>query len=146
VIKSLHLISVISWMVGLLYLPRLFVYHCSTEYESEIDKTFLLMEGRLLKIIMKPAMILSYLFGFVLTYENGYLVKETYFLFKLFFVLLLTFFHIYLSILYNDFKKGYRLKTSNYYRKINEVPTVLMILIIFLIIIKPALSSSILPL
>ncbi|MDC0094174.1 protoporphyrinogen oxidase HemJ [Alphaproteobacteria bacterium] len=145
-IKSLHLISVISWMVGLLYLPRLFVYHYDTEYESEIDKTFLLMEGRLLKIIMKPAMILSYLFGFILIYENSYLAKETYFFLKLFFVLLITFFHIYLSILYNDFKKGYRLKSSNFYRKINEVPTVLMILIIFLIIVKPDLPSSILPL
>ena len=63
VIKSLHLVSVISWMVGLLYLPRLFVYHYDTKYKSKIDKTFLLMEGRLLKIIMQPAMVLTYVFG-----------------------------------------------------------------------------------
>tara|TARA_B110001452_G_C15073324_1_gene374627 strand:+ start:89 stop:490 length:402 start_codon:yes stop_codon:yes gene_type:complete len=132
-------------MVGLLYLPRLFVYHYDTEYQSELDVTFLLMEGRLIQIIMKPAMVLSYLFGFILIYENSYLIKENYFLLKLFFVLILTSFHTYLSILYNDFKKGYRFKSSNFYRKINEVPTVLMILIIFLIIIKPGLSSSNLP-
>ena len=133
----MHLVSVISWMVGLLYLPRLFVYHYDTEYKSLTDKTFLLMEGRLLKIIMKPAMVSTYIFGFFLIYENTYLIKEVYFLLKIFFVLLLTYFHIYLSILYKDFKRGYRLRSSNFYRKINEIPTVLMILIIFLIIVKP---------
>ena len=146
VIKSLHLVSVISWMVGLLYLPRLFVYHFDTEYKSKIDKTFLLMEVRLLKIIMQPAMVLTYVFGFILVYENSYFIKETYFLLKLLLVLLLTFFHIYLSILYKYFKKGYRLKSSNFYRKINEVPTIFMILIVFLIIIKPDFPSFILPL
>jgi len=146
VIKSLHLVSVISWMVGLLYLPRLFVYHYDTVYKSKIDETFLLMEGRLLKIIMKPAMVLTYLFGFVLVHENNDLIRETYFLLKLLLVLLLTLFHIYLSILYKDFKKGYRFKSSNFYRKINEVPTFLMILIIFLIIIKPDFPSLIPPL
>ena len=146
IIKSLHLISVISWMVGLLYLPRLFVYHYDTKYKSKTDKIFLLMEYRLLKIIMKPAMVLSYLFGVLLIYENNYLIKEIYFLLKLLFVLLLTFFHLYLSILYIDFKKGYRFKNSNFYRKINEVPTVLMVLIILLIIIKPDIHSFIFPL
>ena len=84
VIKSLHLVSVISWMVGLLYLPRLFVYHYDTEYQSQTDKTFLIMEIRLLKIIMQPAMVLTYVFGFILVYENSYLIKETYFLLKFF--------------------------------------------------------------
>jgi protoporphyrinogen IX oxidase len=137
VIKSLHLVSVISWMVGLLYLPRLFVYHNDKIYNTDADKTFLLMEARLLKIIMMPAMFFTYLFGFLLIFENSYLIKEIYFLIKLFFVILITYFHIYLSILYKDFKKGYRLKSSSFYRKINEVPTVLMILIILLIIVKP---------
>ncbi|MDC6451253.1 protoporphyrinogen oxidase HemJ [Alphaproteobacteria bacterium] len=145
VIKSLHLVSVISWMVGLLYLPRLFVYHYDMEYQSQIDKTFLVMEVRLLKIIMQPAMALTYLFGILLIYENSNLIKENYFLLKLFLVLLLTFFHVYLSILYKDFKKGYRFKSSNFYRKINEIPTFLMILIIFLIIIKPNLPKFIFP-
>ena len=140
IIKTLHLVSVISWMVGLLYLPRLFVYHHDTKYESQMDKTFLLMEYRLLKIIMKPAMVLTYIFGFLLVYDNSYIVSEIYFILKLFFVVFLTIFHFYLSILYKNFKKGYRSKSSNFYRKINEVPTVLMILIISLVIIKPNLQ------
>ena len=140
IIKTLHLLSVISWMVGLLYLPRLFVYHHDTKYESETDKTFLLMELRLLKIIMKPAMVLTYIFGFLLVYDNSYIVSEVYFILKLFFVVFLSIFHFYLSILYKNFKKGYRLKSPDFYRIINEVPTVFMILIISLIIIKPNLQ------
>ena len=140
IIKTLHLVSVISWMVGLLYLPRLFVYHHDTKHESQMDKTFLLMEYRLLKIIMKPAMVLTYIFGFLLVYDNSYIVSEIYFILKLFFVVFLTIFHFYLYFLYKDFIKGYRFKSSNFYRKINEVPTVLMILIISLVIIKPNLQ------
>ena len=140
ILKTLHLVSVISWMVGLLYLPRLFVYHYDTKHESITDKTFLLMEYRLLKIIMKPAMVLTYIFGFLLVYDNSYLLSEVYFTLKLFFVFLLTIFHFYLYFLYKDFKKGYRFKSSNFYRKINEVPTLLMILIISLVIIKPNLQ------
>ena len=71
-IKSLHLVSVISWMVGLLYLPRLFVYHYDTEYKGKTDKIFLLMEERLQKIIMRPALVSTYIFGFMLVYENSY--------------------------------------------------------------------------
>ena len=97
IIKTLHLVSVISWMVGLLYLPRLFVYHHGTKYESQTDKIFLLMEFRLLKIIMKPAMVLTYIFGFLLVYDNSYIVSEVYFILKLFFVVFLTVFHLYLS-------------------------------------------------
>ena len=146
VIKSLHLISVISWMVGLLYLPRLFVYHFDTKYKSKTDNIFLLMEDRLLKIIMTPAMVLTYVLGIFLVFENSYLITEGYFLLKLSFVFLLTYFHIYLSILYKYFKKGYRNRSSNFYRKINEIPTVLMIVIIFLIIVKPNFTTFTLPL
>ena len=136
--KSLHFISIISWMIGLLYLPRLFVYHNGTKHMSEMDTTFfLLMEYRLLNYIMTPALIITYVFGFVLLYINiGYL-SENFFLLKLFLVLCLTIFHFYLSILYNDFKKGYRIKKTKFYRIINEIPTVLMILIIILIIVQP---------
>ena len=135
--KSLHLISIISWMIGLLYLPRLFVYHNGTKYMSEMDTTFLLMEYRLLNYIMTPALIITYVFGFVLLYINIAYLSENFFLLKLFLVLCLTIFHFYLSILYNDFKKGYRIKKAKFYRIINEIPTVLMILIIFLIIVQP---------
>ena len=126
-------------MVGLLYLPRLFVYHNDKKKMTEIDVTFLLMEYRLLKYIMNPALIITYLFGVILIYENNYLLSENYFLLKLVLVLLLTLFHIYLSILYKDFKKGYRYKKTKFYRIINEIPTILMIVIILLIVVKPSL-------
>ena len=136
-IKSFHLISVISWMVGLLYLPRLFVYHNDTQNLSEMDDTFLLMEHRLLNYIMTPALIATYIFGFLLLYDNTYFLSENYFLIKLFFVLCLTVFHFYLSILYKNFKKGYRIKKTKFYKIINEIPTLLMIFIIVLILVKP---------
>ena len=124
-------------MVGLLYLPRLFVYHNDTKSLSEMDETFLLMEYRLLNYIMTPALVVTYVLGSVLLYENTYFLSENYFLIKLFLVFCLTIFHFYLSILYKDFKKGYRIKNTKFYRIINEIPTVLMIFIIILISAKP---------
>ena len=137
IVKSFHLISIISWMVGLLYLPRLFVYHNDTKNLSEMDKIFLLMEYRLLNYIMTPALVVTYILGFVMLHDNTYFLSESYFLIKLFLVFCLTIFHIYLSILYKDFKKGYRLKKTKFYRIINEIPTLLMIFIIILILVKP---------
>ena len=125
-------------MVGLLYLPRLYVYHNDTKKLSEMDVTFLLMEYRLLKYIMTPALIVTYFLGFILLYENTYFLSENYFLIKLFLVICLTIFHFYLSILYKDFKKGYRIKKTKFYRILNEIPTVLMIFIILLVLIKPS--------
>ena len=133
------MVAVISWMVGLLYLPRLFVYHNDKEFNSDSDITFILMEHKLLKIIMKPAMVLTYILGLILLYENSYLIYENYFLYKLLLVFLLSLFHFYLTILYKDFKKGYRYKKTNFYKKINEIPTIIMISIILLIIVKPNL-------
>ena len=126
-------------MVGLLYLPRLFVYHNDKEKLTEIDLTFLLMEYRLLKYIMNPALIITYLLGIILVYENNYLLAENYFLLKLVLVFILSMFHIYLSILYKDFKKGYRYKKTKFYRIINEIPTLLIIVTIFIIVVKPSL-------
>ena len=113
------------------------MYHNDTKNLSEIDKTFLLMEYRLLKYIMTPALVITYILGFVLLYDNTYFLSENYFLIKLFLVFCLTIFHFYLSVLYKDFKKGYRLKNTKFYRIINEIPTLLMIFIIFLILVKP---------
>ena len=124
-------------MIGLLYLPRLFVYHNDTIYMSEMDVTFLLMEYRLLNFIMTPAVIVTYFLGFLLLYDNTFYLDENFFIVKLFLVLCLTVFHFYLSILYKDFKKGYRIKKTKFFRIINEIPTILMILIILLIIVKP---------
>ena len=109
---------------------------------TEIDVTFLLMEYRLLKYIMNPALIITYLFGVILIYENNYLLSENYFLLKLGLVFILSLFHIYLSILYKDFKKGYRYKTTKFFRIINEIPTILMIVIILLVIVRPNLQSN----
>ena len=124
-------------MVGLLYLPRLFVYHNDTKNLSEMNNTFLLMEYRLLNYIMTPALVITYLLGLILLYDNIYFLSENYFLIKLFLVFCLTLFHYYLYILYKVFKKGYRFKKTKFYRIINEIPTLLMIIIILLIIVKP---------
>ena len=124
-------------MVGLLYLPRLFVYHNDTKNLSDMDVTFLLMEYRLMTYIMTPALIVTYTLGFLLLYDNTYYLSENYFLIKLFLVLCLTVFHFYLTILYKEFKKGYRNRNTKFYRIINEIPTLLMILIILIIIVKP---------
>ena len=129
-------------MVGLLYLPRLYVYHNDKKYLSDSDITFLLMEYRLLTYIMKPASYLTYILGFILIYENDYLLTENYFLVKLVLVLILSLFHIYLSILYKDFKKGYRYKNTKFYRIINEIPTILMIVITLLVIVRPSFQIT----
>ena len=140
IIKSLHIVAVISWMVGLLYLPRLYVYHNETKNNSDMDTTFLKMEYRLYNYIMNPALLVSFLLGLYLLYENKYLLYENYFLIKFFMVLILMLFHLYLNSLYKDFKKGYRNKNTKFYRIINEIPTILMILIILLIIVKPDIN------
>ena len=100
------------------------------------------MEYRLLSYIMNPFLIGTYVFGAFLVFENIYLLSENYFLLKLVLVLLLTLFHIYLSILYKDFKKGYIYNITKFYRIINEIPTILMIAIILLVIVRPDIKIS----
>ena len=135
--KSLHLISVISWMAGLLYLPRIFVYH--SENNNEIITTvFKTMERKLFYYIMTPAMILSWLFGLVLIHEIGFVQLSSLWLqLKLILVSILTGYHFYLGILLNKFKLDQNQKSSKFYRYINEIPTLLLILIIFIVIFKP---------
>ena len=135
--KSLHLIAVISWMAGLLYLPRIFVYH--SENSNEVVTTvFKTMERKLYNYIMTPAMILSWVFGLILIHEIGFQQLASLWLqLKLILVLLLTIYHFYLGSLLNKFKLDQNTKTSKFYRYINEVPTLLLILIIFIVIFKP---------
>ena len=135
--KSLHLIAVISWMAGLLYLPRIFVYH--SENSNEVVTTvFKTMERKLYNYIMTPAMILSWVFGLVLIHEIGFQQLASLWLqLKLILVLFLTIYHFYLGSLLNKFKLDQNRKTSKFYRYINEVPTLLLILIIFIVIFKP---------
>ena len=136
--KALHLIAVISWMAGLLYLPRIFVYHSETIENKQQSETFKLMEKRLYFYIMNPAMILSWIFGILLIYTQG--IESLVFLWmkiKLGLVIILTAYHFYLLIFIKDFQMGINTKTSKYFRTINEVPTILLIIIIFVVVFKP---------
>ena len=136
--KALHLIAVISWMAGLLYLPRIFVYHSETTQNKQQSETFKLMEKRLYFYIMNPAMILSWIFGILLIYTQG--IESLGFLWmkiKLGLVIILTAYHFYLLIFIKDFQMGINTKTSKYFRIINEVPTILLIIIIFVVVFKP---------
>ncbi len=135
--KSLHLIAVISWMAGLLYLPRIFVYHSENDNEI-ITNVFKTMERRLFYFIMTPAMVLSWLFGLILIHMIGFQQLASLWLqLKLILVVFLTGFHFYLGSLLNKFQLGQNKKTSKFYRYINEIPTLMLILIVFLAIFKP---------
>ena len=135
---SLHIISVIAWMAGLLYLPRLFVYHFTKEIGSETSETFKLMEIRLLRVIMNPAMIFSWLFGIALISTLGVESLSALWLqLKVLFVLLLSGVHGYLAKITKEFQQDKRTRSERFYRIINEFPTVLMIIIVFLVIFKP---------
>ena len=134
--KSIHLIAVISWMAGLLYLPRIFVYHSENNNEI-ISSIFKTMESKLYYYIMTPAMALSWLFGLLLIHEIGFdQLANLWLQLKLIFVTLLTAYHFYLGLLLNDFKLDQNNKTSKFYRYINEIPTLLLILIVFIIVFK----------
>ena len=135
--KSLHLISVISWMAGLLYLPRIFVYHSENNNEI-INMVFKTMERKLFYYIMTPAMILSWLFGLLLVSEIGFdQLINLWIKLKLILVLFLTAYHFYLGVLLKEFKFNKNQKSSKFYRYINEIPTLLLILIIFIVVFKP---------
>ena len=136
--KSLHLIAVISWMVGLLYLPRIFVYHAENLKEKNTSSIFKIMERKLYFYIMTPAMILTWIFGLILISSLGFEVfSTTWIKLKLLLVILLTSYHFYLSKLLGDFKIDQNTKSSKFFRIINEVPTILLILIVFIVIFKP---------
>ena len=136
--KSLHLISVISWMAGLLYLPRIFVYHAEKINDKNISETFKIMEQKLMNFIMMPAMILSWIFGILLILINGEAIYVSMWLsLKLIFVLLLTIYHFFLKYCIMKFVNNKNLYSSKFYRIINEIPTFLLIIIVFVIIYKP---------
>ena len=136
--KSLHLISVISWMAGLLYLPRIFVYHSQNNSEPIISEVFKVMEKKLFFYIMTPAMILSWLFGLLLIHEIGFeQLGQTWMILKLAFVVLLTIYHFFLGSILNQFKLNLNEYSHKFFRYINEIPTILLILIIFVVIFKP---------
>ena len=136
--KSLHLIAVISWMAGLLYLPRIFVYHVENLKDKNTSSVFKTMERKLYFYIMTPAMILTWIFGLILISSLGFeVLSTTWIKLKLLLVTLLTLYHFYLSKLLGDFKIDQNTKSSKFFRIINEVPTILLILIVFIVVFKP---------
>ena len=136
--KSLHLIAVISWMAGLLYLPRIFVYHVENIKDQNSTNIFKTMEKKLYFYIMIPAMILSWIFGLILISIVGFdVLSATWIQLKLIFVVLLTFYHFYLGQCLKNLAFEQNNKTSKFFRIINEIPTVLLILIVFIVVFKP---------
>ena len=136
--KSLHLIVVISWMAGLLYLPRIFVYHVENINDQNSTNIFKTMEKKLYFYIMIPAMILSWIFGLILISIVGFdVLSATWIQLKLIFVVLLTFYHFYLGQCLKNLTFEQNNKTSKFFRIINEIPTILLILIVFIVVFKP---------
>ena len=136
--KSLHLISVISWMAGLLYLPRIYVYHSQNNDKQLVSDVFKIMEKKLFFYIMTPAMVLSWIFGILLIHEIGFeQLGQKWMILKLVFVVILTVYHFYLGRILAQFKEDTNKHSHKYYRFINEIPTLLLILIIFVVIFKP---------
>ena len=136
--KSIHLIAVISWMVGLLYLPRIFVYHAENIENENSSNIFKTMERKLFYYIMTPAMILSWIFGLMLIFTLGFSVfNELWIQLKLIFVILLTIYHFYLGKCVSNFTINENNNSSKFYRIINEIPTILLIIIVFIVVFKP---------
>ena len=136
--KALHLIAVVSWMAGLLYLPRIFVYHAETLENKSQSETFKLMEKRLYFYIMNPAMILSWVFGILLIHSQGILSLTLLWMkIKIGLVLILTSYHFYLLAVLKNFQTDNNTKSAKFFRIINEVPTLLLIIIVFVVIFKP---------
>ena len=135
--KAIHVISVISWMAAMFYMPRLFVYHTRAEIGSEMDKTFQLMEHKLLKIIMTPSMILTYFFGILIAYIYGFVSLGAWFHIKMTAVIGLTIFHGLLAKWRKDFINGNNNHSEKFYRLMNEIPPILMIVAVIMVIVKP---------
>jgi len=136
--KSLHLIAVVSWMAGLLYLPRIFVYHIENNEKKEATDIFEVMEKKLFYIIMRPAMIFTWIFGLVLIYLNGIeIFSQLWMQIKIILVVLLSIYNDYLGKCLISLKNNSNTRSSKFFRIINEVPTIMLIFIIFLVIFKP---------
>jgi len=135
-VKSLHIIAVISWMAGMLYLPRLYVYHATSQVGSELSDTLKIMERRLLRFIINPAMIVAWIAGLLTAYLQDQLM-DPWFHVKLVCVLLLSVVYGELARYRKEFERDERKRTAKFFRIVNEVPTVLMIVIVLLVILKP---------
>ena len=136
--KSLHLIAVVSWMAGLLYLPRIFVYHVENKEKKEATDIFEIMEKKLFYYIMRPAMIFTWIFGLILIYLNGVeIFSQLWIQIKIVLVILLSAYNDYLGKCLVSLKNNFNTRSSKFFRIINEVPTIILIFIVFLVIFKP---------
>lgn len=135
-VKSVHVIAIISWMAGLLYLPRLFIYHCDAPKGSAQSETFKVMEGRLLNIIMTPAMVISWVLGLWLAWQMGFFASG-WFHAKLALTIGLSGVHGYFVGAARQFREDRNEKPPRHWRIVNEVPTLLMVAIVILVIVKP---------
>ena len=136
--KSLHLIAVVSWMAGLLYLPRIFVYHVENKEKKEATDIFEVMEKKLYYYIMRPAMIFTWVFGVALIYLNGIeIFSQLWMQIKIVLIILLSAYNDYLGKCLVSLKNNSNIRSSKFFRIINEVPTIMLILIVFLVIFKP---------
>lgn len=135
-IKAVHILAVIAWMAGLLYLPRLFVYHAGAAPGSDLAATFEIMERRLLRVIMAPAMIVTWIAGLTLAFEGDFF-RAGWLQGKLALVILMSALHGYFSVTQRKFADGTNRKSARFFRILNEAPTVLLIAIVFLVVIKP---------
>lgn len=135
-LKAFHVIAVIAWMAGMLYLPRLFVYHCEAEPGSKQSETFKVMERRLLRGIINPAMTVTWVLGLWLAYESGF-YRDYWLQAKFVLVLLLSSLHGSYSRWFKDFQADRNKRSARFYRVMNEVPAVLMVIIVILVVLKP---------
>ena len=136
--KSLHLIAVVSWMAGLLYLPRIFVYHVENKDKKIITDVFEVMERRLFIYIMRPAMILTWIFGLILIHLNGIEILSQFWMqIKIVLVILLSAYNSYLGKCRTALKNSTNIRSAKFFRIINEIPTVILIIVVFLAIFKP---------
>ena len=136
--KSLHLIAVVSWMAGLLYLPRIFVYHVENKEKKEATNIFEVMEKKLFYYIMRPAMIFTWIFGVILIYLNGIeIFSQLWMQIKIILVILLSAYNDYLEKCLISLKNNLNTRSSKFFRIINEIPTIILIFTVFLVIFKP---------
>jgi protoporphyrinogen IX oxidase len=136
--KSLHLIAVVSWMAGLLYLPRIFVYHVENKEKKEATDIFEVMEKRLFFYIMRPAMIFTWIFGLILIYLNGIeIFSQLWMQIKIVLIIVLSAYNDYLGKCLTSLKNNTNVRSSKFFRIINEIPTIMLILIVFIVIFKP---------
>jgi len=136
-LKAFHIIAMVAWMAGILYLPRLYVYHTRTKVGSEMDKTFQVMEYRLLKFIMNPAMIATYIFGLTTAYIYGFSALGIWFHIKMMVVLVITAMHGFMARWRKDFVNGKNTHSEHFYRVANEVPTIALIIAVIMVVVKP---------